>query len=152
VPKSQRQLPRATVAPVELKKPQRKPVRLTRAQAYSILHSTPGSAFHKELSQDYKLYMSANPTTVEKYKDLFSTERGPNLPFVTFQQTVLRDRVCMISEEEQASIDEFIDKRFQKVTDDHENPWRALRVDDAQTDVDLERQYVKRYFHILILH
>lgn len=48
-------------------------------------------------------------------------------------------------EEEKKAIDDFIDQRLKREIDLRENPWLALKVDETQSDADLERQYVKEY-------
>lgn len=48
----------------------------------------------------------------------------------------------MATEEELRTIQDFIDTCFQEDTDRRERPWQALKTDDSQSDVDLERQYV----------
>jgi hypothetical protein len=135
--------PVPTAPSIDFVKTQRKVVPLTLSQAYSLFYCTRDSALYVELIQDWKLYASGDTTAFEKYQHLFATKPNRKLPFVTFQQTVLRDRVTTLSEEQRAALQEFIDSRFQRETDHREHPWRALKVDDDQLDVDLERQYVK---------
>jgi hypothetical protein len=135
--------PRVVAASIDFRKPQRKLVPITRAQAYSIIHCERGSSLYEKLHEDWKKYNSGDPATIEKYKEHFSTKKvGKKFPFVTFQQTIFRDKVDSLTEEERKALDDFIDKRLKKDTTDRERPWQALRTND-EMDVDLERQYVK---------
>lgn len=93
--------------------------------------------------QDWKLYTSGDTTAYEKYKRLFPAKPNRKLPFVAFQQTILKDKITMLPGEQLAVLQEFIEGRFKKETNQREHPWLALKVDDDQLDVDLERQYVK---------
>jgi len=130
------------VVPSLLAKPLRKVVRLTPPQAYSILFCQRDSALYKELHQAWKLYISDDQTTVAAYEHLFPNH-NPKLPFVTFQQAIFKDKITVATEEELNTIQEFINARFEKDVKIRERPWEALKVDDLQTDVDLERSYVK---------
>jgi ATP-dependent exoDNAse (exonuclease V) alpha subunit len=118
-------------------------VPLTLVQAYTLRHCQRGSTLYETIHQDWKLYSSADEATVEKYQHLFATKFDPKKPFVTFQQAVLKDKVDMLTAEEQTVLEEFIDTRFQADTDLRERPWRALKTDNEEPDGDLERQYVK---------
>lgn len=66
------------------------------------------------------------------------------MPYVTFQQTVFRQTVLTIPEEQRAALEEYINTHLQEETDRRERPWRALKVEDGQLDIDLEREYVKQ--------
>jgi len=91
---------RPTAIPaINFTKPQRKVVPLTPAQAYSLVFCTRGSALYEELRQAWKLYISADDTTIKKYKHLFS-QHNPKLPFVAFQQVVLKDKIATATEDE----------------------------------------------------
>lgn len=151
MPKSERQPARTTVSSLEFRKASRKPAPLSRPQAYSILHSASGSEFHSELTQEYTRYISSDPGALAQYQHLFPPKQRRGLPFVTFQQAVIRDRFHTFTDEEKTAVDEFIDQRLKEETDLHQHPWRALRADDAQSDADLERQYVKEYVVFLIV-
>ena len=91
----------------------------------------------------WKSFTNAEEATVEKYKHLFPSNHNPNLPFVAFQQVVLREKTATATVEELNTLHEFIDTRFQEDTDRRERPWEVLRIDDSQSDVDLQRQYVE---------
>lgn len=78
-----------------------------------------------------------------KYGHLFASPRNTDLPFVTFQQVVLRNKVTTATEEELSAITELINTRFQEDTERRECPWQALKIDGLQSNVELERQYVK---------
>jgi len=142
--KSQSQSKRLTATvPALLAKPSRKLVPLTPPQAYSLLFCQRGSALYKELHRAWKLYRAADEVTVDAYEHLFPTTHNPKLPFVTFQQAIFKDKITVATEEELNAIQEFIDARFEKDTQLRERPWEALKVDDLQEDVELERNYVK---------
>lgn len=46
-----------------------------------------------------------------------------------------------ITEDESHQVQEFIDARFKEDTDLRDSPWLSVRVDETQTDEDLEKQY-----------
>jgi len=133
---------RVTAPPIDFSKPRRKVVRRTPAQAYSVLFCERGSPLREELYTAWKAYVAADQTTIEKYKDLLPNTHNPDLPFVAFQQYILKDKVTRATEEELTAIQEFIETRYQEETDRLERPWRALKTDDTQLDVELERQYI----------
>lgn len=91
----------------------------------------------------WKLYIASDKATLEKYHHLFPARHNPDLQFVTFQQVVLRDKAATATEEELFSIEEFISKHLEKKREQDERPWNVLKVDEAQSEVDLERQYVE---------
>lgn len=88
--------------------------------------------------------MSRDEAVVEKYQHLFPANHNPNLPYVAFQQVVLRDKLATATEEELRVIQERIDKRFEKDTALRKRPWGEEEADDVQSNVDLERQYINR--------
>ena len=49
-----------------------------------------------------------------------------------------------ISEDESCQVQEFIEVRFKGETNLEDSPWEAMKVDETQTNVDLERQYRAR--------
>lgn len=102
-----------------------------------------GSPLHDELRAAWKLYIAADKATLDKYHHLFPTLHNPKLQFVTFQQVVLKHRVTYATEEELSVVDEFIDTHFQEKKDLEERPWSALMVDESQSEVDLERQFIE---------
>lgn len=79
-----------------------------------------------------------------KYRHLFSTHHKPYLPFVAFQQVILKDKVLSASEEELVALDEFASKHQKKLEDHREHPWKVMKVNDSQTEADLERRYVEQ--------
>lgn len=119
-------------------KPRRKVAPLTLAQAYTIRNCERGSALYNELLEDWRLYKSGDKTVLEKYGSLFAGKHNPQLPFVGFQQMVLRDKVGDITEEERIALDELINTRFETETNHRERLWQALKTDESQLDVDLE--------------
>jgi len=126
-----------------LAKPLRRVVRLTPPQAYSLLFCQRGSTLYKELHRAWKLYIAADEATVKAYEHLFPANHNPKLPFVTFQQAIFKEKITVATEDELATIQEFIDTCFERDTQLRERLWEALKVDDLQEDVELERNYVK---------
>lgn len=100
---------------------------------------------HKKLVRAWKLYKSADEDTVSTYKHLFPSTPNPKMPFVTFQQAVIKEEIATATEEDLVAIQEYIDTRFEADTKLRERPWEALKVDELQENVDLERRYVKEY-------
>ena len=45
--------------------------------------------------------------------------------------------------EESFSIEQFISMRLEEKRDQDECPWNVLKVDEAQSEVDLERHYIE---------
>lgn len=125
-----------------LAKPPQKVVRLSQTHAYTRLFCKRGSALYEELFSAWELYASANEDAVKKYGYLFN-KHNPNIPFVVFQQAILRERIDVASAEELATIQEFIETRFTEETERHDHPWKALKVEDVVSHVELERQYVQ---------
>jgi len=123
-------------------KPPRKLVPLTLAQAYSRVFCQKASPLYKELRREWKLHKLGDDTTIKKYQHLFPSTHRSKLPFVAFQQTIFRDTVTRITDEELNTLQEFIDARFEEETELRERPWNASKVDEAQSEVDLERQYI----------
>ena len=46
-----------------------------------------------------------------------------------------------ITEDESCQVEEFIDARFEEDNQLHDQPWQAMKVDKAQMDADLKREY-----------
>jgi len=67
------------------------------------------------------------------------------MPFVAFQQTILRHKVTSTTRDELDTLEEFIGTRFEEETKLRERPWTALEVDGSQSEIDLERQYISEY-------
>ena len=101
-----------------------------------------GSPLHTELRNAWELYKKSDKATLDKYHHLFPALHNPNIQFVTFQQVVLKDRAASATEEELTLIEDFIDTYFQEKKEAEERPWNALKVDESQSEVDLERQYI----------
>ena len=136
-----REKSKPAAAPPPVKKP-RKVVRLTQAQAYSVQYCKKGSALHTELYDAWNLYVAGDEAMVIKYKHLF-TRRKTKVPFVTFQQAIITERLTDATEEEKAALDLFIEKRFERDVEVRERPWQALKIDDSQLEADLEKQYLE---------
>ena len=92
----------------------------------------------------HELYAAGDGDTVNKYQHLFIRHQQRDPSFVVFQQAVLKDKVASCTEEQLLIIDEFIDKHYEEQRDRQERPWSALKVEDAQSDADLERQYIEQ--------
>lgn len=102
-----------------------------------------GSPLYKELQSAHKLYVSSHQATLDKYHHLFPARHNPNLPFVAFQQVVLRDKLTTISDEELSALEEFISTHHEEQKNQEERPWNTLKIDEVQSEFDLERQYVE---------
>ena len=55
---------------------------------------------------------------------------------------MLRDKVSSATEEELSAINEYINTYYEEKKDRHERPWTALKVDDVQSEADLEKEYM----------
>lgn len=97
----------------------------------------------QELHAAWKLYIAKDEAALQKYHHLFTAKHNPNLPYVSFQQVVLKDKVTTLTEEELTEVNNFIDDQFREAEELRNKPWRASEVDSAQSEVDLERQYVE---------
>jgi hypothetical protein len=134
----------ATAPPIDLSYSNpRKVGRLKPHQAYSRLFCKKGTPAHTELREAWELFTGGDEDTRDKYRHLFPTASHDTLPFVTFQQVILKDRMSSIPKEEMAAVQVFIEKHYQEETDRREHPWIALKVDDAQSNIDLETQYLE---------
>ena len=102
------------------------------------------SALYKELCKEWRLYVSADKDTIQKYQHLLPVQHNPKLPFIAFQQVILRNKVTTATEEELDAIQEFINAHFQEDVDCCERLWQMLKVNDSQLDIDLERQYISK--------
>jgi hypothetical protein len=103
-----------------------------------------GTALHTEQKAAWKRYIASDKAALDKYGYLFPPNHDHNMNFVVFQQALLRDYVAnMATEEELAEVEEFIEKQLKEKQKLEKNPWMALRVDDTQTELDLQRQYVE---------
>ena len=115
------------------------------AQAYSRLYCQKDSPLRQELLEAWRLYKGSDEATVNLYSHLFpGMQDRENVEYVTFQQVVLRNQVTALDGEELSAVEEFINVQHQEAVDLRKHPWKALRVDEAQLDIDLERQYVER--------
>ena len=101
-----------------------------------------GTYLQAELQEAWALYVGGDEATVDKYNHLFPPPHNADLPFVAFQQIVLRDKVASATEEELSAIDEYINTHYEEKKDRHERPWIALKADDVQSEADLEKQYL----------
>ena len=118
-------------------KPGRKPSRLPLHQAYSRLFCAKDTPLHADLRAKWEAFVNGDTT----YTYLFPNRDPTPLRFVTFQQAVLKDMIPSISEDERRQLEKYIEERFAEEIDHFEHPWKAFKVDDAQTDEDLEREY-----------
>ena len=120
----------------------RKLVHLTLAQAYACLFCQKGSPLYEEILDAWKRYRNSDDAILKKYHQLLPVVHKPNMPFVGFQQIILRDQVSRATEEELEDLQQFIDQRFEAETELRQRPWTALKVTEAQSEVDLERDYL----------
>jgi hypothetical protein len=81
---------------------------------------------------------------VDAYGQLFPNREPAAVHWVTFQRAVLRERMPRITEDESRKVEEFIETRFKEDNDLRDQPWQVMKVDESQTDVDLEKQYNAR--------
>lgn len=107
------------------------------------MYCTRGTALHTELRAAWKLCVASDEATLDKYRHFFPKYQNPGLPFVAFQQAVLREKVATATEEQLSAIEKFIDECFEEEQDLRERPWNALKVTEAQSDADLERRYME---------
>ena len=49
----------------------------------------------------------------------------------------------MATEEDAASIQEYINTHFQEESERRSRPWQALKIDDSQSELELARCYVQ---------
>ena len=128
--------------PVDLiRKKSRKPTRLTQYQAYSLLFCQRGSQLHTELRDEWTAFNNDDANTVETYDHLFPNRQSHAIKFVVFQQAVLKERMPTMTADELRQVEELIEKRFEEDTNLRDHPWKAMKVDETQEDVDLEKQY-----------
>ena len=96
--------------------------------------------------------MSRDEATVEAYKHLFPAVHNPKMPYVAFQQVVLRDRLATTTGEELEAIQECVDNRFEEDTARRERPWDGEgKAGEVISDLDKERHYVQRYVLLFIM-
>ena len=123
------------------KKRSQKPVHLTNYQAYSRLFCQKGSSLHTELREEWVAFIKNYEEAVEAYGHLFPNQDSKPIKFVTFQQAVLKQKMPTITEDESRQVEEFIEARFEEDNRLRDQPWQAMKVDEAQTDADLEKEY-----------
>ena len=99
-----------------------------------------GSSLHTELREEWAAFIENNEEAVEAYSHLFPNQGLKPIKFVTFQQAVLKQKMPTITEDESRQVEEFIDAHF-KDNRLHDQPWQAMKVDEAQMDADLKREY-----------
>lgn len=121
----------------------RKIVPLTPAQAYSLQFCQKGTALHEELREAYRLYIAGDEEALKKYQPLFRSHPTKELPFVSFQQVVLKHKG--LSAEELSAVNDFIDKRLEDRKTSAERPWDALKTDESQTNTELKRKFIEKY-------
>ena len=108
-----------------------------------MLFCQKGSHLHTELRTAWKLYVASDKATVAKYSHLFTAPQEQAMPFVAFQQTVLRERITTIAAEELSEVERYISEHFLKQRELEDCPWKALEVDGSESQLDLQRQYVE---------
>jgi len=95
------------------------------------------------LVEEWRLFTAGDSYTLNKYHHLFPQKPDPGLLYVTFQQTILRDLVSTLPEEETSILNNFIYERFESNMDIYLYPWQALAVYEGQLDINLKRQYIE---------
>ena len=71
----------------------------------------------------------------------FPSRDSKVIKFVAFQQAVLKQKMPTITEDESRQVEEFIEACFEEDNRLCDQPWQAMKVDEAQMDVDLEKEY-----------
>ena len=100
-----------------------------------------GSSLHTELREEWAAFIENDEEAVEAYGHLFPNRDSKPIKFVAFQQAILKQKMPTITEDESRKVKEFIDARFEEDNWLRDQPWQAMKVDEAQTDADLEREY-----------
>ena len=80
---------------------------------------------------------------IKAYSHLLPNLVLVSIKFITFQQA-LKERMPKISEDERHQVEAFIETCFEEDSNLHDQPWQAMKVDESQMDVDLEKQYNAR--------
>ena len=122
----------------------RKPTCLTGYQAYSRLFCEKGSALHTKLREQWSAFAKGDKAAIKAYSHLLLNLVPASIKFVTFQQALLKERMPKISEDKRHQVEAFIETCFEEDSNLHDQPWQAMKVDESQTDVDLEKQYNAR--------
>ena len=122
----------------------RKVVWLTNAQAYSHVFCKPGSALHDELYDAWRHYAAADEDALKTYQHLFSVSES-SLPFVAFQQRILKDKVLTATEDELLRVESYIKEHFEAQKKQSESPWTKVKASETQTEAELKRRYVEQY-------
>ena len=117
-------------------------VPLMDTQAYSHHFYRKDSPLHEELWTAYELYISGDEETVNKYQTLFHSHPTKNLPFVLFQQVVLKNKALLA--EECLAADDFINKHYKDQKRHVECPWDVLKSGKSQTNTNLKRKFIKK--------
>lgn len=135
-----------TCPPINLDgKKRRKPVRLTSYQAYSAVFFTKGSPLQIEVAEAYRLYVEKDPPTLIKYGHFLPGASSTTVPFLTFQQAIMRDKLLTASDDELAEVEEYIKSRLDHDNQVYQEPWYVMKKNDDDPSEDLEKQYVTAY-------
>ena len=79
------------------------------------------------------------------YHYLFPNRELKNIKFLFFQQAVINKEILpTISSDDLRKVKEFIEKRYEEDNNVRDHPWKAMKVEETQTDKDLEKGYVSR--------
>lgn len=138
----------------------RRPIKLQRSQAYSVLYYK-DSALSSEIRNLHEQYVSGHPDTVLRYQHLFTSRPDPevsptadevppatedtfpapeeppstdgptaqtfptpeSVPFVHFQQTLIREKIDTMTTEEAAAVDRYIDEQHAAAMVAWARPW-----------------------------
>ena len=63
--------------------------------------------------------------------------------FLIFLKPVLNDMISSFTEEEIRALDNFIDEHFEERKDIEENPWKAMQMDELQSESDARHKYLE---------
>ena len=86
-------------------------------------------------------FIENNEEAIEMYGHLFLSQDSKVIKFVAFQQAVLKQKMPTITKDESRQVEEFIEACFKEDNWLHDQPWQTMKVDEAQTDADLEKEY-----------
>ena len=120
----------------------RRPRTLAPHQAYGILFCGEDSTLHAELRSEWDLFKAGDKEIIAKYRHLFSHPISLDMKFVTFQQNILKDCMALITEEETQQVQELIKTRREEATVLHDNPWLRLKVDEVESNSELQRRFI----------
>jgi hypothetical protein len=69
-------------------------------------------------------------------------KKAKTIPFVHFQQTIIRDRIANMSDEEMSAVEEFIENSYSTALEGWKRPW--LELPAANPDEDLKTKFYQK--------